>query len=56
MNPYLEIIRPHNCLMAGFAVFVGVVVASESPFAIATFFGLLAAFIIAGAGFVINDY
>ncbi len=56
MNPHLEIIRPHNCLMAGFAVFVGVVVASGSPFAIATFFGLLAAFIIAGAGFIINDY
>lgn len=56
VNPHLEIIRPHNCLMAGFAVFVGVVVASGSPFAIATFFGLLAAFIIAGAGFIINDY
>lgn len=56
VNPYLEIIRPHNCLMAGFAVFIGAIVASGSPFAIDVFFGFLVAFIIAGAGFIINDY
>lgn len=56
MNPFLEIIRPHNCLMAGFAVLVGAMVASGSLFTTGTLFGFAAAFVIAGAGFIINDY
>lgn len=56
MNPYFEITRPHNCLMAGVAVLIGAIVASGSPFAVPVYFGFLAAFIIAGAGFIINDY
>lgn len=56
VNPYLVIIRPYNCLMASFAVFIGAIVASGSPFTLDIFFGFLAAFIIAGGGFIINDY
>jgi geranylgeranylglycerol-phosphate geranylgeranyltransferase len=56
VNPYLEITRPHNCLMAGVAVLIGATVASGSPFAVPAYFGFLAAFIIAAAGFIVNDY
>jgi geranylgeranylglycerol-phosphate geranylgeranyltransferase len=56
MNPYFEIIRPLNCLMAGIAVLVGVMVASGNLFAAGTFLGFIVAFIAAGAGFIINDY
>ena len=56
MNPHFEIIRPLNCLMAGFAVLIGAMVASGGPFTLDIYFGLVIAFIIAGAGFIINDY
>lgn len=56
MNPYLEITRAHNCLMAGIAVFAGAMVASEGMFVIGVLSGFLSAFIIAAAGFIINDY
>lgn len=42
--------------MAGLAVFIGAMVASGSPFSVGIVLGFIAAFIIAGAGFVINDY
>lgn len=56
MNPFLEIIRPVNCLMAAVAVLVGVIVASGEPFALSTFLGFIVAFAACGAGFIINDY
>jgi geranylgeranylglycerol-phosphate geranylgeranyltransferase len=56
MNPYFEIIRPLNCLMAGIAVLIGAAVASGDLFTASTFLGFIVAFIAAGAGFIINDY
>jgi len=56
MNPYLEILRPHNCLMAGIAVVVGVVIAAEDPLTPVVYLAALVAFLICGAGNVVNDY
>lgn len=56
VNPYLEIIRPHNSLMAAVAVLIGVMVASGEVFSQAAFLGFIVAFIASGAGFIINDY
>ena len=56
VNPYLEIIRPHNSLMAAVAVLIGVMVASGEVFSQAAFLGCIVAFIASGAGFIINDY
>jgi geranylgeranylglycerol-phosphate geranylgeranyltransferase len=56
LNPYIDIIRPHNSLMAAFAVLIGVMVASGDVFSQAAFLGFIVAFIASGAGFIINDY
>ncbi|MBI4018061.1 MAG: geranylgeranylglycerol-phosphate geranylgeranyltransferase [Candidatus Aenigmarchaeota archaeon] len=57
MFPYLEILRPINGLMTAIAVWVGSVVAGSalvpsSPVILA----ILSAFLISGAGMVVNDY
>jgi geranylgeranylglycerol-phosphate geranylgeranyltransferase len=56
VNPYIDIIRPHNSLMAAVAVLIGVMVASGEVFSQAAFLGFIVAFIASGAGFIINDY
>lgn len=63
LNPkaFIELIRPMNCLLAAFAVFIGYSVALQSiEFTIASnYFVLLAmlsAFLICGAGQSINDF
>lgn len=56
MHPYLEILRPHNCLMAGIAVVVGVVIAAEDPLTPIVYLAALVAFLICGAGNIVNDY
>lgn len=55
MNPYITILRPANCLMSSIAVAVGgllVLKTLASPLLPAS----IAAFLITGAGNVINDY
>ncbi|MCD6558195.1 MAG: geranylgeranylglycerol-phosphate geranylgeranyltransferase [Candidatus Aenigmarchaeota archaeon] len=55
MNPYLEIIRPHNGLMAALAVLVAgfILTGSFSP---QMFYGALVVFFVASVGFILNDY
>lgn len=54
MRGYLAILRPLNCLMAGFAVLIGAKMGGA--FSDPVFFAVLAAFLICGAGNVVNDY
>ena len=56
MIPYLEILRPHNCLMAAVAVVVGAAIASQEPLAPLIALAGLIVFLICGAGNAINDY
>lgn len=56
MHPYVEILRPHNCLMAGVAVVIGVAIASGDPFSPIVYLAVMAAFLVCGAGNIINDY
>ncbi len=55
MRAYIEILRPLNCAMAAFAVFLGAGIASGS---LSTDVALacVVAFLVCGAGNVINDY
>lgn len=56
MNPYFEIIRPVNAVMAAIAVWIGALVAGVG-FVPSDFImlGMLAVFLITGAGMIIND-
>ena len=54
MNPYFEIIRPINSVMAAVAVLIGAMVASGDLFTTSTLFGFAVAFIAASARFIIN--
>jgi geranylgeranylglycerol-phosphate geranylgeranyltransferase len=60
MFGYIELLRPVNCLMASFAVFIGgLLIASSSPallLAPAIYIAMIAAFLITGGGNAINDY
>ncbi len=64
MLSYLELMRPHNCLMSVFAVFIGGLLVMKwdlsQLFALSPvspiYLALLAVFLIAGAGNAINDY
>lgn len=55
MNPYIEIIRPSITLMSALGVLVGAIVA-DANFSILLIYAMIAAFFIAGAGLVVNDY
>ena len=55
MRAYIEILRPLNCAMAAFAVFLGASIASGS-FSADVALACVVAFLICGAGNVINDY
>ncbi|MDI6819826.1 MAG: UbiA family prenyltransferase [Candidatus Hodarchaeaceae archaeon] len=53
----LELVRPHNCLLAGLAVLVSVIIATGgSPPWLATAFAFAAAAVICAGGNAINDY
>lgn len=56
----LQIIRPINCIMMGFAVIVGASLANRGKFSeeivSSLFFGFVTAFTLTGASMVINDY
>lgn len=56
MIPHLEILRPHNCLMAAVAVVVGAAIASKEPLGFSIVLAALIVFLVCGAGNAINDY
>jgi len=58
MLSYLTLIRPFNCLMACIAVFIGGLIVANTGmiFGMDIYIAMLAAFLITGAGNVINDY
>lgn len=56
MIPYMKILRPINCAMAGLAVVIGAKIATENFLTLGVFAALIATFLICGAGNVINDY
>ena len=58
-NGIVRLIRPANCLMMGFAVIVGAVLASphfSGSVLLFVFYGFLTGFALTGASMVINDY
>ncbi len=58
MLAYVELIRPFNCVMAGIAVFVGALIASQFALTLPTglVYTIFSAVLIAAAGNAINDY
>ncbi|WP_456475585.1 UbiA family prenyltransferase [Candidatus Pyrohabitans sp.] len=56
MRAYLEILRPANCAMAAFAVFLGATIASGSFSIYYVALACVVAFLVCGAGNVINDF
>ncbi|MBU7042399.1 MAG: UbiA family prenyltransferase [Theionarchaea archaeon] len=57
MKAYLELIRPSNSIMAGFAVFLSGMIATGREFPpIDVFFAVLGTITASSAGMVINDY
>lgn len=55
MLAYVTIIRPLNCLMAAFAVYVASLIAG-APFGMPVIYALISTFLICAGGMVINDY
>lgn len=53
---FLQIIRPLNCLMMGFAVIVGASLVSTLNFNLYLLFGFVTSFTLTAASMVINDY
>lgn len=54
---YVQLIRPLNCLMAAFAVYIGMIVAGLGIYlSLVSAYALLAVFLICGAGMAVNDY
>ena len=53
---FLQIIRPLNCLMMGFAVIVGASLVSTLNFKLDLIFGFVTSFTLTAASMVINDY
>jgi geranylgeranylglycerol-phosphate geranylgeranyltransferase len=58
VSGFLRLMRPINCVMMGFAVFVGAVLAnpSFSSFTLNTLFGALTGFTLTAAAMASNDY
>ena len=59
MKAYVQLLRPINCLMMGFAVIVGYVIASKGVFLAplhVLVLGFLTAFLLTGSSMVLNDY
>jgi len=55
MNPYLQILRPNNCLVAGIAVIIAALITAKIFLPI-SILAALVAFLVCGAGNAINDY
>ena len=53
---FLQIIRPLNCLMMGFAVIVGASLVSSLSFSLNLFLGFVTSFALTAASMVINDF
>jgi geranylgeranylglycerol-phosphate geranylgeranyltransferase len=53
---FLQIIRPLNCIMMGFAVIVGASLVSALSFSSNLFFGFVTSFTLTAASMVTNDY
>jgi geranylgeranylglycerol-phosphate geranylgeranyltransferase len=53
---FLQIIRPLNCMMMGFAVIVGASLVSTLNFTLNLLFGFVTSFALTAASMVINDY
>jgi geranylgeranylglycerol-phosphate geranylgeranyltransferase len=53
---FLELMRPHNCLMAGIAAMIGLVVANPQFEGITALLVFVTVFLITGAGNGVNDY
>jgi len=53
---FLQIIRPLNCMMMGFAVIVGASLVSTLNFTLNLLFGFVTSFTLTAASMVINDY
>src|SRR3989338_4204760 len=57
MNAYLELLRPYNGILAILGIILGyIVAASFTASAIHIVFAIIVAFLISGAGNVVNDY
>jgi len=59
LGGFIRLMRPVNCLMMGFAVFVGALLAASQPFQaywLNIFLGFLTGFMLTAASMVINDY
>jgi len=56
MNPYVELIRPNVCILTLLGLVVGAIVAGTASLTFPLVSAILAAFVICGAGDVINDY
>jgi len=54
MNPYLEILRPGNAIMAVIAIFLMAVISGQ--FTLEAFMAAVVVFLVTGAGNSINDY
>ncbi len=54
---YIQLIRPLNCLMAAFAVYIGMVVAGLGIYpSLISAYALLAVFAVCAGGMAVNDY
>jgi geranylgeranylglycerol-phosphate geranylgeranyltransferase len=53
---FVQIIRPLNCLMMGFAVIVGASLVSDLSFSFELVFAFVTSFSLTGASMVVNDY
>ncbi len=59
LGGFIRLMRPINCAMMGFAVFVGALLASSKPFQgtwLNIVFGFFTGFLLCGAAMAINDY
>jgi len=55
MNPYIEILRPLNCIMSAIAVLIGGILVLRSV-SLSILLGIVAVVLVTGSGNVINDY
>ena len=59
LGGFIKLIRPVNCAMMGFAVFVGAILAASQPFQanwLNVIYGFFAGFLLCAAAMTINDY
>jgi len=56
MNPYLELLRPYNGVLAIFGVIIGAIVGAPLLLSVSILIAIIVAFLINGAGNTINDY